>query len=68
MSVRPGDLVKWLRLEELSANSEPCIIVRGPREGYFEGPNWNEIKIVVDLFVDGQIVKGVPLEEIEKLK
>jgi hypothetical protein len=68
VSVRPGDLVKWLRLEELSANSEPCIIVRGPREGYFEGSNWSEIKIVVDLFVDGKIVKCVPLEEVEKLK
>lgn len=68
MSFRRGDIVKWLRLVEFDANAKPCLIVKGPHEGYFEGPNWNDIKLVVDLFVDDRIVRGVPLEEIERLK
>jgi hypothetical protein len=68
VSLKPGDLVKWVRLEEIGACNEPCVVVRGPREGYFEKPPWNEIKIVVDLFIDNRIVRGVPLEEVEKWK
>ena len=68
MSLKPGDLVKWKRLDEIDACDGPCIVLKGPREGYFEHPPWNEIKLVVDLFVDNRVIKGVPIEEVEKWK
>jgi hypothetical protein len=62
--IKKGDLVKWIPVVS-EDDALPYIVVRGPREGYFEDSHFTRVMLVVDLMVDGKIMRNIPLSEIE---
>jgi hypothetical protein len=47
-------------------DDRPCVIIKGPYEGYFEKKPVTQLVLVVDILVDDNVVRGIPLQEIEK--
>ena len=62
--IKKGDLVKWISTVS-EDDALPCVVVRGPREGYFEDSPITRVMLIVDLMVDGKIMRNIPLSEIE---
>ena len=60
-----GDLVRWIH-NTGEDKDEPCLVVKGPYEGFFQNKPWSEVTMVVDLFLHGKIIKKIPLSNIEK--
>jgi hypothetical protein len=60
-----GALVRWVRAVEEGAEDVPYMVVRGPREGYFELKPMISVVIVVDLYYEGKVMRGIPLSEVE---
>jgi hypothetical protein len=61
--VKKGDLVRWVIDDHVNDDS-PCIIVRGPYEGYIQESPFVQVMIVLDLFVDGKIIRNIPLSDV----
>ena len=66
MNFSKGQLVRWKTPVELGDDDRPCVIIKGPYEGYFEKKPVTQLVLVVDLLVDDNVVRGIPLQEIEK--
>ena len=60
-----GALVRWRRAVEEGAEDIPYVVVKGPREGYIESGRLSQIVIVVDLYAEGRVIRGVAIDEIE---
>jgi hypothetical protein len=65
MMVSRGVLVRWARAVEEGAEDVPYVVIKGPREGYFESKPLTRVVIVVDLYYEGKVMRGVPLDEVE---
>lgn len=62
--IKKGDLVRWIPILN-EEDVHPCVVIRGPREGYFEDAPLTRVMMIVDLMVDGKIIRNIPLSEIE---
>ena len=61
--IQRGDLVRWINEEH--HEDAPCVVVKDPHEGYFDKKPWTEITIVVDLMIEGKIIRNIPLSEVQ---
>lgn len=66
MSFQRGQLLRWKTVVEMGGDDKPCVLVRGPYEGYFEKKPLTELVLVVDVLVDNKVIQAIPAAEFER--